>query len=55
MGDQSTRIKRWGGRIISLRPITLPVLCPRFGRGRVFRMRTFTHGLIRIGTLQRRL
>eukprot|EP00757_Euglenozoa_sp_SAG-D1_P002883 gene2884-biopygen11725 len=51
--------------MLSLRPITLPVLCPRFGRVRVFRMRTrarphdgrtrtITHGLIQIGTLQRR-
>eukprot|EP00757_Euglenozoa_sp_SAG-D1_P017512 gene17512-biopygen5018 len=52
------------GDLISLRPITLPVLCPRFDQVRLFRMRTrahprdgrtqtFAHGLIQIGTLQR--
>ena len=31
--------KRDMGDLISLRPITLPVLCPRFDQVRVFRMR----------------
>eukprot|EP00757_Euglenozoa_sp_SAG-D1_P024471 gene24471-1574_t len=41
MGDQSARIKHTDlpRGILSLRPITPPVLCPRFGRVWVFRMR----------------